>query len=115
MPRMRDIAINANGGAYTDIFATISCTRIEFVEDEATPPQGLQFKAFTDGFTNVQTVSPGSEPVQLPNMHWKSERGPLIGLPAQGQVGAFNYVPATKLLSVVSAAGATTLRVIEYE
>jgi hypothetical protein len=122
MPVSRLIAINGSGGAFVDIFATVPVSRIVFTEDDAAARQGLAVKTLLDNFATVNTYGPssdidGAEPVQIPDIgagydHMRK----LLGMPAQGVVGAFNYRAADKLLSVRSAtATATTLRMTEYE
>lgn len=114
MPVQRLIALNGNAGAFTDIFATIPCSRIVFVEDDAAARTGIQVKSFLDNFATTETYAATSEPVQIPDIgagydHMRK----LLGVPANFNP---NNVAATKLLSVRgNAAGATTLRITEYE
>lgn len=116
---VRLIALNGNAGAFTDILATLATSRIELMEDEASATTGLQFKSPMDkpvAFTNTYVVSFGSEPIQIPNFDTWSHFRQLIGMLVQWTAGAFNFRAADKLLSARSnAAGATTIRFLEYE
>lgn len=117
--REQFIAVNGNGGLFVDVLATGPTRGIEFMEDEATAPQGIQFKSFVDGFVILNTVTFGSEPIQIPNFSKVRDRGPLIGIGEQNKangVGAPNYRAADKLISVRSnSVTATKLRFIEYD
>lgn len=116
MPRLRQIALNGNAGAFVDVLATIPCRSIEAMEDEAGATTGLQVKSILDAFATTNVFSFGSEPLMIPNTQRYPNKGPLIGFPAQNTSGQFNYVAATKLISARSnAAGGTTLRFIENE
>ena len=116
MARLRQIPLNANTGAFVAILATGSCTGFEFMEDEASATQGLQVKTLEDNFATINTLSFGSEPGTVPNFHKYGIRGQLLGLPAQGDSGAFNYREADTLLIARSASATpTVLRFIEYE
>lgn len=117
MPVTRLIVLNGNAGAFIDVLSTIPVTRYSAMEDEAAATTGLQVKGPFDAFANVHTFSFGSEPIKFPDDIEASARvGSLRGLPAQGQVGAFNARSADKLMSARSnAAGATTIRFIEME
>lgn len=117
--RTRLIALNGSGGARVTIAATGPTRGIEFMEDEATAPQGLSFLTFVDGFVAVNVVSFGSEPIQIPNFHRIGDRGPLLGMNAQNAAngtGAPNYRAADNLVQARSnTATVTTLRFIEYD
>lgn len=116
MPRVRQIVIGNNAAAFTDIFASIPCRSIELMEDEAGATQGLQIKSLLDNFVTTNVFAFSDEPLQIPNIERYPNGGPLLGLPAQGIVGAFNYRAADKLISVRSNGGAgTTLRITENE
>jgi hypothetical protein len=116
MPLLRQIALNANTGAFVTIVALSATSRYSSMEDEASTVQGLQVKGPLDGFVTTNTFSFGSEPVQVPDfVAWDHFRK-LFGLLAQGAVGAFNYVAASTLLMARSNGGSgTTLRFVEYE
>jgi hypothetical protein len=114
--RERLIALNGNAGAFVTIAATGPTRGIEFMEDEGTAPQGIQFSSFVDNFVALNTVSFGSEPIQIPNFHRVGDRGPLLGMNAQNTVGTPNYRAADNLIKARSnTATATTLRFIEYD
>jgi hypothetical protein len=120
MPKSRQIALNADSGAFVSISATVACTMFEFIEDEAAAMQGLQFKTAEDGFTATRVISvtteQNNEGVRIPNPHKYGINGPLLGLPAQGTVGAFNYRPADVLLMARSnSATPTTINFVENE
>lgn len=117
--RERLIALNGNAGAMVAIYATGPTRGIEFMEDEGAAPQGLQFSSFVDKFVSLNTVSFGSEPIEIPNFHKVGDRGPLLGMNAQNAAngtGAPNYRAADELVTARSdTATATTLRFIEYD
>lgn len=117
--RERLIALNGNGGAFVTIAATGPTRGIEFMEDEGTAPQGIQFSSYVDGFVALNTVSFGTEPIEIPNFHKVGDRGPLIGMNEQNLangVNAPNYRAADNLIKARSnTATATTLRFIEYD
>jgi hypothetical protein len=116
MPRLRQISLNGNAGAFVNILATIPTRSIELMEDEATAPQGLQVQGPLDGFATTNVFSFGSEPIQIPNMLRYPSAGPSLGFPVQGVSGAWNFRAADKLVSARSnGAAATTLRFIENE
>lgn len=116
MPKLRLIALNGNASAFVDVLALSTPRSIEFMEDEATATQGLQVKGPLDAFATTSVFSFGSEPIQIPNMLRYPAGGPLLGMPAQGVSGAFNFRAADKLVSVRSnGAAATTVRFIENE
>lgn len=117
--RERLIALNGAGGAFVTIAATGPTRGLEFMEDEGGVPQGIQFSSFVDGFVALNTVSFGTEPIQIPNFHKVSDRGPLLGMNAQNVANgtsAPNYRAADNLIIVRSdTATPTTLRFIEYD
>jgi hypothetical protein len=115
-PRLRQIALNGNAGAFVNVVAVGGTRAIEFTEDEAAVTTGLQVQSLEDGFLTTNTFSFASEPLQIPNIGRYPNGGPLLGIPAQGQAGAFNFRAADKLISVRSnAVGGTTLRFIEND
>lgn len=117
--RERLIALNGSGGAFVDILATGATRGIEFMEDEGTNPQGIQFTSFVDKFVALNTVTFGSEPIQIPNFHKVGDRGPLLGMGEQNKangVNAPNYRAADKLISARSSTvNGTTIRFVEYD
>lgn len=119
MPALRQIALNNNAGAFVAVLATIPSTRLSIMEDEAAATQGLQVQGPYDKFATTNVFSFGSEPVNFPDPAFGKDsgrEGALIGLPAQGVFGAFNFRAADKLFSARSnGAAGTTLRVMEYE
>jgi hypothetical protein len=113
----RLISLNSNVGAFVDILATIPVTRWEAMEDEAAAVQGIQVKSKADAFATTNVFSFGSQPIKSPSDAAVIGRpGAIIGIPAQGQSGAFNARAADKILSARSnGAAGTTLRFIESE
>ncbi|SRR6266496_38067 len=116
MPATRLIAINGSGGAFVDILATSACSQFQIQEDDAATRQGLQVKTLLDKCASLNSYATTAQPIDVPNPHKYGINGPLLGLPAQGTSGAFNYRAADKLASVRSlSATATTIRFIEHE
>ena len=66
--RLRQIALNGNAGAFTNILATGPCRSIEMMEDEAAAPVGLQVQSLLDNFATTNVFSFGSEPLTIPNV-----------------------------------------------
>jgi hypothetical protein len=120
MPNTRLIGVNGSGGPFTAILATIFSRRVRIREDEAAASTGLQYQMQDDGFTRTQTVGTVGTPstddapqIDLGNRAISHPK-PILGGPAQGVSGAFNFIPATTLVKVQGkAAGATTIRVHE--
>lgn len=113
---LRQIVLNAQGGAFVNILATLNTSKFDGMEDEAATTQGLQCYSLMDNFVTLNTFSFGSEPIQVPSYTAWDHFRKLLGLPAQNSVGAFNYRAADKLLSATSdGASGTTLRFTEYE
>ena len=116
MPRLRQIAVNGNAGAFVDVLASIPARSVEILEDEGTAPQGLQVKSVLDNFATTNVFTFGSEPIQIPNVSRYPMFGPILGWPAQGVSGAFNFTAAKKIVSLLSnSVTPTTVRVIENE
>ena len=116
MPALRQIALNGTGGAVVNVLATVPSRLIEVMEDESVSTEGLQVSSVLDNFATVNTFSFGSEPVTIPNQFHYEALGRLLGMGAQGVVGAFNYRAADKILQLRSATATTTLvRVLENE
>ena len=121
MPTTRLITMNASGGAFTSILATVPARRVEIREDEGTAPQGLIYQKPDDNFANNYTVgtpgSPDQPQIVLGNtVAFGSGRGPLVGLPQQGSGGAFNFRAADIYIKIQSkGAGGQKIRVIEFE
>ena len=120
MPKLRQISLNANSGAFVTILASIAVSMIEFVEDEATAMVGLQFQSPQDNFATTNVLSVASEQsnegYRIPNPHKYGINGPLLGLPAQNSSGMFNYRAADPILKARSnTSAATVLRLTEYE
>ena len=117
------VAINATGGAFTDIVATIWCRRVEIVEEalagggETVLQQGLQYKLPGDGFTAVHTQDAG-QPIVLGEPNHLGCSGPLLGKPAQSSPSisgtGVETIAATVLCKVLSMNLATNVRVSEY-
>jgi hypothetical protein len=123
MPASRLIALNNNAGAFVDVLSTIPARRVYVREDESVTSKGLQYLKPDDNFATTYTVgtpgTPDQQQITLPDPANIGLRGNgrLIGMPAQGQVGAFNRIAATKLCSLRSKDGVagTTVRVVEVE
>lgn len=114
MAKVRQVAVNNNAGTFTDILASIPCSRMELMEDEGAATQGLQVKSLLDNFATTNVFSFGSEPVVIESIPTITNGSrPKIGYPAQP--GLLNLT-ATKIASVRSnGAAGTTVRVVEYE
>ena len=114
MPVQRLIPLNSSAGAFTDIFATIPCSRIVFVEDDSIATRaGIEVKNLLDNFATTNVYSATAEPVAIPDLasgydHMRK----LLGVPATFNP---NNATATKLLSARSHGAVTTLRITEYE
>ena len=116
MANQRLIALNSTAGPLVNIVATVAARLIEAKEDEAVNVQGIQVKSQLDNFARLNTFAFGSEPIMIPDPLAYPLKGRLMGIPAQGQAGAFNAIAATTLLSAQSdGVAGTTLRFAEYE
>ena len=121
MPTQRLIALNGNAGAFVNILATLSTSRILMCEDDAATRTGFQESDILDNFatTNTHAVAANviAEPIAIPDINVSYDHfRKLLGLPVQGVSGAFNFRAADKLVSARgNGAGATTLRFSEYE
>lgn len=117
MPNSRLISLNGNAGAFVDILATIPVTRLRMQEDDAAARTGVSLQTFMDKFVTTNNYAATAQPIELPSAAAVSaRRGALIGVPAQGVSGAFNFRAADKLVSARGlAAGVTTLRFEEFE
>lgn len=117
--QLRQISLNASGGAFVTIAGASTSAYVEAMEDEATSTQGLQVYSYEDGFQTLNTFSFGSEPIMLPQVHRSAAadaRGQIICMPAQNSVGSWNYIPAIAYLKATSdGASGTVLRVTEYD
>ena len=122
MPNTRLVDVNGSGGDYVEIKATQACRGLLIREDEGAAAQGLTYTLPGDGFTQVYTVSTPSTPdapqIALPDpiTHSHLPTGALLGLPAQGDVGAHNARTADILIKLSSTtATATKVRVMELD
>jgi hypothetical protein len=121
MPKTTLYTMNAAGGAFTAIPATIPCRYVEIREDESVTPQGLIYQRpnLDRTFSVTEQVgtpsSPDAAQIILGNkISTQNAQGPILGLPAQTPGG--NAIPATTLLQIKSkGAGANVIRVIEHE
>lgn len=116
MANLRQIALNGSGGAFVNIYPTLPVRKFDAMEDEAGNTQGVAVLTLLDNFVTTNTFSFGSEPISIPDPQRYPALGPILGLPAQNAVGAFNYTAAKLLMQARSAtATATTLRFEEWE
>lgn len=122
MPATRLITLNAAAGAFTAITSTVAARRVYAREDEAVAAQGLEYQKPDDGFVNTYVVgtpgSPDSQQIILPDPVGPAlpGQGRLLGMPAQGQSGAFNFRAADTYMKVKSkGAGSNVLRLVEIE
>ena len=119
MPKTTLYTMNASGGAFTAIPATIPARRVEVREDESVAPQGLIYQKPDDNFTATYTVGTPAGPDQaqivLGNVIANAGRhGALLGVPAGNSGGS--AIPASTYLKVKSkGAGANVIRVVEFE
>ena len=119
MPVTRLVTMNASGGAFTSIAATIPARRVEIREDESAASQGLIYQKPDDNFTNnytVGTVGPPDQPqIVLGNVIAHAGRsGGLLGVPAYNSGGS--AIPATIYIKIQSkGAGGQKIRVVEFE
>jgi hypothetical protein len=108
--------LNGNAGAFVNVLAVGVPRSIEFMEDEAVAPTGVQIQSMEDNFVTTNVFSFASQPLQIPNISRYPTSGPLLGMAAQGVSGAFNFRAADKLISARgNGAGGTTLRFIEND
>lgn len=121
MSKTRLITLNGNGGPMTAVLATIWSRRVTVREDEAAAATGLQYQKPDDSFTNTYTVgtpgSPDQPQIDLGNQVARGRgEGPILGGPAQGTSGQFNFRAADTLFKAQGkGAGATTIRVVEED
>ena len=117
MSKSRRVNVNGNAGAYVDIQATMACRGAEIIEDDSLTAQGLTFKLPADGFVQEYNVALAREPIQLGNaIATGAGSGDLLGLPANGDVGAPNRREADVLIKLRSATvTATAVRVTEID
>jgi hypothetical protein len=119
--RVRLVAINGNGGAFTVIRATTLCRRVEIIEDfsaNAGVGQGIQYQVPNDGttagFTTTLSVAPQTEPIILQDTVAEARgRGAFIG---NGPDASGGYaLPATQIVNLRSAsATGTVVRISEF-
>lgn len=113
--------MNAAGGAFTAIPATIPCRYVEIREDESVTPQGLIYQRpnLDRTFSVTEQVGTPSSPdgaqIILGNkLAAGNSKTALLGIPAQNSGGS--SIPATTILQVKSVgAGGNKIRVIEHE
>jgi hypothetical protein len=103
------IAVNATGGAYTNITAATYSRYVEIAEDGSGAAAGLTVK-WPNG--NVVNYPPSAQPIKIGNPGGGA--GPLVGQPGQptsypGGVAA----PATIYCQIKSMGAATVVRVSE--
>lgn len=122
MPATRLIALNNSGGAFVAVLSTIPSRRVYIREDESVTSKGLQYQKPDDNFTQIYMVgtpgTPDQQQITLPDPSMPlAGQGRLLGMPAQGTVGAFNRTAATQLITLRSKDGVagTSVRVVEVE
>lgn len=116
MANLRLIALNGSAGAFVNIYPTVPVRKFDGMEDEGGNTQGIAVLTLLDNFVTTNTFSFGSQPISIPDPQRYPALGPILGLPAQGSVGAFNYTAAKLLMEARSATvTGTTLRFEEWE
>lgn len=121
MPKTRLIALNGNGGPLVAVLATGCARRVTAREDEAAAATGLEYTRGDDVNANLNTIgTPGTPDQQQIDLWDNAQFGPhggkLQGLPQQGSAGTPFFRAADTYFSAQGkGAGATTIRVIEYE
>jgi hypothetical protein len=120
-PKERVVAINGSGGAFTPIFFTQLCRRVEIIEDasvNAGVKQGLAYQVANDGstngFTNTQSMDGSDEPLVLGEQvpEWAGG-GAILGNGADAS-GGFT-IPATRMVNLRSlSATSTSVRIREF-
>lgn len=121
MPKTTLYTMNASGGAFTAIPATIPCRYVEVREDESVAPQGLIYQRpnLDRSFSVTETVgtpsSPDAAQIILTNKEASGNaQSALIGMPAYNSGGS--AISATTILQIKSkGAGANVIRVTEHE
>lgn len=117
MAKTRLIALNGSGGPLVSVLATQVSRRVTAREDELAASTGLQYIRGDDVNANLNTVgtvgTPDQQQIDLwDNMPFGARSGKLQGVGPQ----AANFAPTTVLFKAQGkAAGATTIRVIEYD
>lgn len=125
MAKVRTIAINGNGGAYTTVFATQVTRRVEILEDysaNAGTGQGLEYNLPDPASSNLANpswdgpfaIAPQTEPIVLGEpIPQGAGYAPVLG---HGPDASGGYeLPATPLIQIRSAtATGTTIRVSEF-
>jgi hypothetical protein len=121
MPKTRLIALNGNGGPLVAVLSTGFARRVTAREDEAAAATGIQYVRGDDTTSTLNTVGTPGTPDQQQidindNMQFGSRAGKLQGMPQQNSAGSpFFRAADTYFKAQGKGAGATTLRVIEYE
>jgi hypothetical protein len=116
-PRTRLIALNGNGGPLVSVLATGACSRVTAREDEAAAATGLQYVRGDDVNANLNTVgTPGTpDAPQIDLNDGRTHGAGAVRLQGLGPQAA-NFGAATLLFKAQGkAAGATIIRVIEYD
>lgn len=125
MANTRLVTLNATGGAFITVSATMVTRRVEVIEDgsaDGGTGQGLQYQ-FDDGFGAVPNtpntaktyqIQPQTEPIILGEVvPFGMGYGRVIGTPPDNSGGY--SIPATPLINLRSATASTTIvRVTEF-
>ncbi len=115
--KARLVAINGSAGAFVQILATIPCRRMTVIEDysaNAGVGQGLQYQLPGDNFTQVFSIAPQTEPIDLEDEGYNGGPGSILGN-GPGFITGFGPTTGTPLINVRSAsATATIVRVTEF-
>lgn len=106
MPKTRLIAIAGDGGAYTQIAATIPAGQVEIVEDGSVAGQGLAVQYPADGYATTDTY-PAGQPIEITG---HGQTG-VLGYPAQPDGRAADIYCQVRS----ATATGTTVRVVESE
>lgn len=122
----RQINLNANNGAWTEIDAQTVCYYAEAIEDfvgDAGTAQGLEYQlpVIVDGTVTwpgpVIAVAPGNEPVRFGDVRAKYgvRSGPILAQPPQPIIGSTQNTPGA-ICRMRSATGtATVVNFTEYQ
>lgn len=122
----RQINLNANNGAWTEIDAQTVCYYAEAIEDfvgDAGAAQGIEYQLpiLTDGIISgwgpTIAVAPGNEPARFGDVRAKygPRGGPILAQPAQPIIGSTQNTPGA-ICRMRSATGtATVVNFTEYQ
>lgn len=128
---VRLIAINGSGGAFTLVRASMTCRRVEIIEDfsgNGGVGQGLEYNLIdaSSGADGQQTleppapafasIAPQTEPLILGNPSYQAKSfGPVLGSGPMSPGAGIPPILGTPLIQIRAAgADATVIRVTEF-